>query len=372
MEIIAPIVISFLITFLSTPLVIKFAKKYRLVDDPSQRPHPAHVQQRIIPRGGGLAIFLGIVITSLIFLPMQKYLIGVYLGVAILLIMGLADDKAIRFNPYLRLGLLFFAAACAVGAGIGISFISNPLSLIPFLPTAWTGPVLRFDEIIYTVNFWGVHNIILIADIFAFFWIVTLTQIINWSKGVDGQMPGITMVTALVLGLLSLKFYAGGDISQLNIAKLSFIVAGVSGGFLYFNWYPSKILPGFSGSTILAFMLAILAILSGAKVATALLVLAVPTVDFIYTFFRRIFSGKSPVWGDRGHLHHKLLDLGWSHPKISLFYILVSAMLGSVALLVGSEGKLFAAVIVAIVFISFILWLNSFGDYSGPQDPDSG
>ncbi len=372
MEIIVVSLVSLVITLLITPWVIKIANKYGLVDDPTKRPHPAHIQPRIIPRAGGLAIFVGIVITSLIFLPIQKYLIGIYGGITILLIVGLIDDKSIKFNPYLRLGLMFLAAASAVGAGIGISFITNPLSVLTFLPVNWVQPIIRLDEIVYSVNFYGIHNIILIADVFALLWIVTLTQIINWSKGVDGQMPGITLMTALTLGLLSLKFYAEGDITQLNFAKLSFITAGTSLAFLIFNWHPSKILPGFSGSTILAYMLAVLAILSGAKVATALLVLVLPAIDFVYTFFRRILSGKSPVWGDRGHLHHKLLDLGWSHQKISLFYILVSGMFGAIALLVNSEGKLFASIIAAVVFISFILWLNSAGELSGPQDPDNG
>lgn len=372
MEIIIVSLVSLSVTLAITPLVIKIAEKYDLVDDPTKRPHPAHIQPRIIPRAGGLAIFLGIVTTSLIFLPIQKYLIGIYAGITILLIIGLTDDKAIKFNPYLRLGLIFLAAACAVGAGIGISFIANPLAHLSFLPNTWTFPIIQLDEIVYTINFYGTHNIILIADIFAFLWIVILTQIINWSKGVDGQMPGITLITALTLGLLSLKFYAEGDVTQLNFAKLSFITAGTSLAFLIFNWHPSKILPGFSGSTILAYMLAVLAILSGAKVATALLVLVLPAADFVYTFFRRIFSGKSPVWGDRGHLHHKLLDLGWSHQKISLFYILVSGMLGAVALLVSSEGKLFVSVIAAVVFVSFVLWLNSVGDSLGRQDPDNG
>lgn len=368
MEIVIVALVSFFITIVITPFVIRFAKNYGLVDDPKKRPHPAHIQPRIIPRAGGLAIFLGIIISSLFFLPIQKYLIGIYLGITTLLLIGLADDKAVKFNPYLRLGFLFLAAAFAVGAGIGISFITSPAAIFSINAV----PVIRLDEIVYTITFYGSHNIVLIADIFALFWIVLLTQIINWSKGVDGQMPGITLVTAVVLGLLSLKFYAEGDLSQLNIAKLSFITAGVSGGFLVFNWYPSKILPGFSGSTILAYMLAVLAILSGAKVATALLVLAIPAIDFIYTFFRRILNGKSPVWGDREHLHHRLLDIGWSHRKISLFYILVSVMLGSVALLANTEEKLFTGAVVAFIFIGFILWLNFFGDYSKPQDQDNG
>lgn len=372
MEILIPFIASFLFTIAITPFVIKFAKKYGLVDDPNKRPHPAHVQLRIIPRAGGLAIYFGIVLASLIFLPIQKYIIGIFAGITLLLLVGIADDKAIKFSPYLRLLLLFLAAALAVGSGIGISFISNPLSYFPFLPSSWTLPIIRLDEIVYTFNFLGTHNLILIADIFALLWIVILTQIINWSKGVDGQMPGITLVTAIVLGLLSLKFFNQGDLNQLNIAILCFIVAGVSLGFLIFNWYPSKILPGFSGSTILAFMLAVLSILSGAKVATALLVLAIPAIDFTYIFLKRILKGKSPVWGDRSHFHHRLLDLGWSHPKISLFYIFVSAMLGAVALLVTTEVKLIAIIIVALIFIGLIIWLNYVGDYSEPQGQDNG
>jgi UDP-GlcNAc:undecaprenyl-phosphate GlcNAc-1-phosphate transferase len=367
MNIIFIFLTAFILTAIITPFVIKFAKKSGMVDDPSKREHPAHTQMRIIPRAGGLAIFLGITITSLIFLPLDKYLIGIFLGISILLLTGILDDKIKNFSPYIRLALLFLAAGMAVGAGIGVSFITNPLSLIPNLPPEISVSIIRLDNIVFTVNFWGIHNILLIADILAFLWIVTLTQIINWSKGVDGQMPGITLVAAIVLGLLSLKFYSQGDINQLEVAKLAFITAGVSLGFLIFNWYPSKILPGFSGSTILAFMLATLAILSGAKIATAILVLAIPTIDFFYTFIRRVVSGKSPVWGDRGHLHHKLLDIGWSHPKITLFYMLVSVILGAVALTADPSGKIFITLIVIVLVIGLILWLNSFGDLSRPR-----
>src|SRR3989338_3094190 len=136
-------------------------------------------------------------------------------------------------------------------------------------------------------------------------WIVWVMNMINWSKGVDGQMPGIVAVSASILGLLSLKLQISHDLSQVNLAMLAFITAGSALGLLIFNWHPAKIFPGFSGSTILGFMIAILAILSGAKLATALLVLLIPATDFAYTFVRRILQGKSPVWGDRGHLDRK-------------------------------------------------------------------
>lgn len=351
---------SFLLTTICFPLTIKFAKKYGLVDDPNTRPHPAHIQKRIIPRAGGLAIFLGISLISLLFLPIEKHLIGILLGSSLLLITGLLDDKLKNFNPYFRLGLLFAAAAIAVGSGIGISFITNPLYGFEFLPIEINTHYLRLDQVVFPVSFFGEHNILILADLFAFILIVSLTQIINWSKGVDGQMPGISLITALTIGFLSLKLYLGGDPNQLNLANLAFITAGASLSLLIFNWYPSKILPGFSGSTILAFILANLAILSGAKVATLILVLAIPTIDFVYLFFKRISKGKSPVWGDKDHLHHHLLDLGYSHRQIALFYILVSAILGTVAIIVDTRGKFFGVLVVAAIFIGFILFINSF------------
>ena len=349
------------------PITIWIAKRYGLVDDPAKRPHPAHVHQGIIPRAGGLAIFFGILTSCLLFVPLEKHLMGILLGNAILLVLGLLDDRLRTFSPYIRLGLLFLAAGTAVASGIGISFITNPAP--HFFPG---GDYIRLDQLIIPFNFIGPHQIVVFADILAFFWIVTLTQIINWSKGVDGQMPSITAMAAFTLAFLSLKLYWGGDPNQLNIAKIAFIVGGSSLGFLLFNWHPAKILPGFSGSTILAFMLATLAILSGAKLATALLVLAVPTADFVYTVIRRVAQGRSPVWGDRGHLHHRLLDKGWSHQAISLFYFFGSAILGLVAVTVDTQSKFFVSLGVAVVLLVFILWLNSFGGLSGKSDRDNG
>lgn len=362
MEILLPFITAFALLVLSTPAAILLLKKLRLVDDPKTRPHPAHIQKRVVPRGGGLPIFISIVISVLLFVPISPQIIGIILGLVVLLIVGLLDDKFANFNPYLRLVLLFLAAAFPVLAGASIPFITNPLTLFT-MPLAGN-TYISFGQ--------DLTSFLTVGDILAFFWIVTLTQIINWSKGVDGQMPIITLVSALTLGFLSLKFFLQDDPNQLNVAKLSFIVAGTSLGFLIFNWHPAKIFPGFSGSTILAFMLAVLSILSGAKLATALLVLAIPSADFIYTFLRRIASGHSPVWGDRGHLHHKLLELGWSHQKISLFYAALSAIFGLLALTLDVTSKAFVVLVVIVASLGFVLWLNSFGDLSKHSGPDNG
>ena len=338
-----PAAISFLITVTSIPQTIKFAKKFNLMDHPKIRPHPANILRRIIPRAGGLALFPAIILSILIFTPQNSSTIGIFGGLTILLLVGLADDKYQNFSPYFRLASQFFAAAVLVVSGVGIDYITNPL-----------GGIIHLDSIPY------------LPQILSIIWIVWVMNMVNWSKGVDGQMPGAVCVAAFILGLLSLK------LNILDVAKLSFITAGSSLGLLIFNWYPAKIFPGFSGSTILGFMIAALAILSGAKLATAILVLLIPATDFAYTFIRRILQGKSPVWGDRGHLHHKLLEAGLTHQQIALFYIFGSAILGAAALNLSSQGKLFAASLVALLILGAILWLNFFGALSKQPDQDSG
>lgn len=361
MEIILPILASFIITVITTPLTIILAKRYNLIDNPKLRPHPAHVQNRIVPRAGGLPIFLGITIAISFFVPLDKHILGIILAIVILLAVGILDDLMTNLSPYPRLLMQFVAAAVVVFSGIGITFINNPL-----------GGILRLDPIIYSLNFFGSHTIILIADLFAFFWIVWMMNMVNWSKGVDGQMPGLTLIASIIIGIFSYKLYLGGDLNQLTISILSFITAAASLGFLVFNWHPAKILPGQSASTILALMIATLSIMSGAKLAIALLVLLIPSVDFFYTFFRRILTGKLPFFGDKRHLHHLLLKKGWSHQQIALFYMLGSVILGWAALSLDSRGKLFASIALGAIILGGILWLNFFGAFSKQSDQDSG
>ncbi len=342
-----PLITAFFLTVATTPLTIRFAKKYKLIDDPKKRPHPAHIQQRIVPRAGGLPIFIAILISILIFIPFDKHILGIILGSLVLLCIGLIDDLLPDFSPIQRLALQLIAASIVVLSGVGISFITNPF-----------GGVLRLDPWAIPVDFFGAHHVIVFADLLAFIWIVWMMNMINWAKGVDGQMPGIVTVASITIGLLSFRLYNNGDANQLYIAQMSFVVTGASLGLLVFNWYPAKIFPGFSGSTILGFLIATLSILSGAKLATALLVLLVPSIDFFYTFFRRIASKKSPFLGDQKHLHHLLLKRGFSHRQITLFYILTCSVLGFFASYLSTQSKLFIALGAGIVILGVILWLH--------------
>lgn len=356
-----PLLVSFLISFFSTPLVIILSKKFKLIDDPKTHKHPKVVHDYPVPRGGGLPIYLAL-LSSIFFLPVDKHLCGILIGAMIALVVGLLDDKhEEKISPFLRLATNFLAAAAVVGAGIGIAFITNPL----------TGGVLNFNQPQFCFNFLGETRCLwLIADIFALFWISWCMNFVGMSGGVDGQLPGFVAISALVIGLLSLRFT--GDISQWPVVVLAAITAGSYLGFLPWNFYPQKIIPGYGGKSLAGFLLAVLSILSGAKLATAILVLGIPLVDASFLFFKRISEGRSPVLGGREHLHHRLLDLGWGKRKIAVFYWIASAILGFLALNLNSKQKFYTIILLPIVFIGFLLWLNFFSTSLRPPGRGNG
>ena len=352
--------LSLISSYLFTPCVIKFAKRYKLVDNPKMRYHPAHTHKGIIPRAGGLALLSGILIASFIMLPMNRLFISIIISSTLLVIIGLLDDKK-DINPYIRLGTNSIAALIVIIAGAGVPYVTNP----------FTGGIISLSSHALTIPFFGEHSILLLADCVAFLWIMWTMSIVGWSSGVDGQMPGFVSIAALVLGLLSLRFSIA-DPSQLPVTLLAFIVAGAFAGFIPWNFYPQKIMPGYGGKTVAGFLLALLGILSYAKLGTALLVLGVPMIDAVYTLLRRFLKGSSPVLADRGHLHHKLLELGWGRRRIALFYWGVSAILGIIALSVKSQQKMFALLLFSVIIGGFLLWVNFFSHFSKQQDPDNG
>jgi UDP-GlcNAc:undecaprenyl-phosphate GlcNAc-1-phosphate transferase len=360
MNFIMPFVIAMVTTLAVTPFVIQLARTLKLVDNPKTRYHPAHTHKGIIPRAGGLAILIGLVIAVLLYVPMTKLVTGMLIAGTLLVIVGLFDDYK-DVNPYVRLTINAIAALIMVGAGAGIPYITNPL----------TGGVIHLDTLRVTFSFFGTHSILVWADLLAFVWILWTMNIVGWSAGVDGQMPGFVAIAALALGFLSLRFTLK-DPGQGAITILAFIVAGTFTGFIPWNFYPQKIMPGYGGKTLAGFLLALLGILSYGKLGTALLVLGVPTIDAVYTLLRRLSARKSPVNADRGHLHHQLLNIGWGKRRIALFYWGVSAILGVIALTVTSRQKVFALLLLAAGVGAFLIWVQFFTQFSEPQDPDNG
>lgn len=347
MAILLPALTAFLLALITTPITAKLATRYGFVDDPKTHKHPAIIHTKIIPRAGGLALYFAIVPTILAFVDINQQIIALIIASTIAVIIGTLDDKY-DLSPLIRLVSNFGIAAIVVFSGISIASITNPF-----------GGIIRFDQ--YRINFhlFNDRSILIVADILAIVWIVWVMNMLNWSKGVDGQMPGIVIITTLVIALVGYKFLAI-DPKQLTVIQIALITAGATGGFLVFNFHPAKIFPGY-GATILGLIIASLSIMASGKVATAVLVLAVPIIDGLVTIARRIIQKKSPLKGDRSHLHHILLNLGWSQRQIALFYWVLCAILGSLALNLKSLEKLFVGVALFVIIGGGIIWLNLVG-----------
>ncbi|KKS33207.1 MAG: Undecaprenyl-phosphate alpha-N-acetylglucosaminyltransferase [Candidatus Amesbacteria bacterium GW2011_GWA2_42_12] len=327
-------------------IVIKNGSKLGIVDDPSLHKHPKVVHTFPVPRGGGIVIAITILVSSLIFIPIDKRLIGILAGVLILGVVGFLDDRfEEKISPYTRLAVNALAALLVIGAGIGISYITNPL-----------GGIINFNWVL--------------ADLFALVWLVWMQNIVGWSSGVDGQLPGFVVIAALTMAALSLRFATDG--SQTQVIILSLIVAGAYLGFGYWNWFPQKMMPGYGGKSIAGFCLGVLAILSGAKVGAMMIVLGVPFIDAALVIFKRLREGRNPVWGGYEHLHHMLLARGWGKKRIAIFYSTISAVMAILALNLNSSSKYFTMAAVVLLITGGVLWLQNFSTISKLPDPDNG
>ena len=338
-----PFLLALLISLLATPLTILFFNKMGWVIDPTKTPHPAHIHKFPVPKGGGVPIFLAVAVKVMLLLKPDNHLLAIGVAGLVALMVGLIDDIK-GSNPYARLGMNFLVTMIVVGSGIGIAYISNPLGGV--IDLSW--PRLGFDWL------GSHHEIWILADIFALLWIPSLMNAINWSSGVDGQISGVITIAAAVLGLVSLNFSA--DITQWPVATLAFATAGAFAGLTVFHFYPQKIMPGYSATSLAGLLLGVISILATAKVGALIIVLGIPLIDFLYIVIKRLLSGKSPVWGDKNHLHHKLLDMGWGKRRVALFYWLAAVVLGIAALSFESRTKLLIMIGLVILMAVFILW----------------
>ncbi len=345
--------LAFFASFLITPLVIRLSYRFKFLDFPARK-HPAILHKKPTPRSGGVVALAGFLFSiSVISLvstsfTLTKNVLGIIISSFVIVIVGLLDDK-FDINPYWRLLTNFFVVGIVVAAGVGITHFTNPF-----------GGTVALDSVIYRFhlpNYFGFlagpHSIVVFADLIAFFWIIWVMNALNWSSGVDGQLSGIAAITLVVLSLVSLQLVKN-DPSQLTVAVVSLAAAGAFLGFLPWSFYPQKIMPGYGGATLAGFLIAVLSIVSGAKLATALLILLIPLVDSVWAVVRRLFLRRSPVWGDSFHLHHQLLRLGWSIPQVCFLYYTLTLVLGILALNFDTEEKFFAIMIIGVIIFALL------------------
>jgi UDP-GlcNAc:undecaprenyl-phosphate GlcNAc-1-phosphate transferase len=316
-------------TLLLTPLVRRLAHRYDVMDRPDHR----RVNASPVPRGGGLAIATTFVVVvaavtlaneRLKVIPMPDSigwteLTALLGGGAAAALVGAADDYYQLRARWQFLGQLALALV-AIVIGISVDFVANPF-----------GPGLLFLR-----DF---------AGAFTVFWILGMINTINWIDGLDGLSSGVGLIAAVTLGVISLTVAVG----QPYVAVLCFALAGALLGFLRWNFHPATIFMGTSGTMFVGYTLAVLSILGTAKVAVAMLVLGVPIIDTFWIIVRRVAAGRSPFTPDRGHIHHRLLDLGLSHTQTVVLIYGLCACLAILAFVLSGTAQLYAFAVFVIV-----------------------
>ncbi|NIA02058.1 MAG: hypothetical protein GWP15_01615 [Nitrospirae bacterium] len=323
---------SFILGLSLVLLALRFFPKLKLLD----RPHKYGIERKPIPYYGGIVIYLAFLISVLLFVPLTSTLIGLLIGGTMIFLLGFFDDL-LGLSPFLRLGVQFLAAVVLVAFGVGILSIN-----IPFI-----GTLVLSEPIVY--------GVMIASALFTILWVMVMTNTMNFVDGVSGLTSGIGFIAGMTLFILSVHPGVHMDpSSQVGVATISLILAMVSLSFFVFDFPKPRILMGDSGSTFLGFLIATLAIFSGGKVATAFLVLGIPILDMIWVVLRRIFSGKKFWKGDLKHLHHRLLDLGFSERKVVVLYLIVTAFFGFAAVsFVSSQQKFF--VLIGLVALMLLL-----------------
>lgn len=301
---------------LITPYFIEWYKRFGVVTSPSMHNHPGMVLESPSTRGGGMIFSLVFLLLGVFFVGFGAKFVGLYIGVFLLALLGIFDDfqnthpssqLRILENPVLRFFLLFSIVSVIVASGIYIQTVSNPF-----------GGILNLN--MYS----------LIAKVITMVWIVWVLNVLSWSNGIDGQYGGIVGISGLVVALLALRFVPLQAVHA-DSAVLAAIASGAAFGFTRHAWYPSKIMWGF-GATAAGLVLSTLAILINTKITVSILIILVPFLDAAVTFGRRLIQRKNPFRGDRGHLHHILLDRGWSVPKVAMFYWFTTLVFGLIGL----------------------------------------
>ncbi len=300
---------AFILALLLTPVAIKIAPLIGAVDIPKDN---RRMHTKPMPRFGGMAIYLGTVLSILIFMPLDTKIIGILAGGSLIFIVGIVDD--LKGMPA-KVKLLF-QIICAVilfQFSVRISFMANPFG-DGFVHFPW-----------------------IISLVITVIWIVGITNTINLIDGLDGLAGGIAFIASICIA------YTAFITSYLDITMAMLAIAGGALGFLPYNFNPAKIFMGDGGSLFLGFMLAGLSVMTPVKGATMLamvvpvLVLAIPIFDTTFAILRRLINKRPIMEADKGHLHHRIMAVGLGQKKTVLTLYCISGTVGVSAILISRD-----------------------------------
>lgn len=331
------------VSFGATPLVKKVAYKVGAIDVPKDA---RRMHNHPIPRLGGLAIFLGFMLSVLLFARMERPVRGLLIGAVIIVILGVLDDiMALRALP--KFIVQIAAAGVAVYYGNVIQYISNPNILSP-------APYLDLGGLAIPVTV---------------VWIVAITNAVNFIDGLDGLAVGVSAISSLTLLVTAIL------VSEGNVAVIMAALLGACLGFIPYNRNPATIFMGDSGSTFLGYVLAVVSIQGLFKLyaiisfAVPFLILGLPIFDICFAVLRRLAKGQNPMHADRGHVHHRLIDMGFNQKQAVAISYMMTAILGLAAVVLTSSGALRALFLIGAVFVVGAIGLRVIFSGHGHSDP---
>lgn len=301
-----------------TPLAMKLGLRLGITDKPDEGSIPGatterrRVNDKVIPRTGGIAIVLAFMVSALCFNVLTVQLRGILIGGAIIFVGMLLDDM-FDMPAYLKLAIQSVAAIVVMSSGVRVTAFTNFLR----------GGFFQL----------GVFGIIL-----TYFWIVGITNAMNLIDGLDGLAGGVGSLI-----LLSMFFFAAFK-GMATMGAMLIALVGAALGFLVFNYNPARVFLGDAGSEFLGFMIASLSVYGALKLPTtvmfivAIFALGIPIAETISSIFRRAARHQSPMEADNGHFHYRLLFRGWSQRRIATLYYLVTIVLCSIGLVIALVG----------------------------------
>lgn len=324
-------ILAFLIAMAFSPIAIKVAYKIGAIDVPKDG---RRMHTHAMPRFGGLAIFMGTMCSMMAFLTYDRQIVGVMIGGTLMYILGVIDDlknlpAKVKFVGQIAIACLMYA---------------------------WG---LRID---FLTNFFGEGNLVFadgpVAIFLTVIWIVGITNTVNLIDGLDGLAAGTSAISALCLAYVAYIF------GQYLPAAAFLALAGGILGFLPFNFYPAKIFMGDGGSLFLGFMLSALSIVGLTKGAAVIafsvpiFVLGLPIFDTAFAIFRRLMNHRPIMEADRGHLHHRLMNLGYGQRRATLMLYGLSAIVGISAVMFSRNLNVEGTGLVAIALMQIYIFLT--------------
>jgi UDP-GlcNAc:undecaprenyl-phosphate GlcNAc-1-phosphate transferase len=334
------LILAAVVSLATTPLVKSLSYKVGAIDVPKD---DRRMHDHPIPRMGGLAIFFGFMVSVLLLLPLDTAKQGMLLGAVIIVILGIFDD-IYALPAKLKFVVQIVAALIAVLAGNRIQVVSNP-------------------NIFSSNPYWDLGVLSIPVTIL---WIVAITNAVNLIDGLDGLACGVSTISSVTMLVVALL------VSEGDVAVMMAALAGACIGFLPYNLNPAKIFMGDTGATFLGYILATVSVQGMFKLPTIIsfvvpfLMLGLPIFDVTFAVIRRLAKGQSPMSPDRSHIHHRLIDMGFSQKQaVGILYV-VSAILGLSAVVLTTTNALKAMVFLVAMAVAGLVAAKLF--FPSPEE----